>query len=127
MRKEQEAGGLNGRAARWGESLSELKARYPGLSFDGGLSDPRLKALLRAGVDFGTALECVSLADIREYLEQEAGRRAAERLALNAGRARENGIAAARTAAYESGAKSLSKRDREEIVRRVLAGEEIRL
>ena len=108
-------------------SLEELEGRYPGLQFTEGLRRPALKELLRAGVDFASALEVACLPEIRAYLEEEAARRAAERLAQNAARAKENAVAAAGTAAYPSGAHAMTKKDRDEIVRRVLAGEEIRL
>lgn len=128
MRKEEEhQETLNGRAEQWRGSLEELEGRYPGLQFTEGLRRPALKELLRAGVDFASALEVACLPEIRAYLEEEAARRAAERLAQNAARAKENAVAAAGTAAYPSGAHAMTKKDRDEIVRRVLAGEEIRL
>ena len=42
-------------------------------------------------------------------------------------RARENGITAGRTAPFGTGRTHLSREDREDIVQRVLRGEEIRL
>lgn len=116
-----------GRAGQWRQGLEEIREKYPQLDVKQGLRAPGLKELLRAGVDFRTAFEAANLEEIRQYIELEAERRAYERMAMNAGRVTENGVASSKTAPFAAGPGGLSKEDREDIVKRVLKGEEIRL
>ena len=92
-----------------------------------GLQKPAVRTLLRAGVDFRTAFEAANLEEIRAQIAARAEQEMVDRMAVNAGRAKENGIAAAKASPFAAGAGQMSKSDREEIVRRVLRGEEIRL
>lgn len=116
-----------GQADRWQQVLLELERAYPGLDLQAGLQKPVMRTLLRAGVDFQTAFEAANLEDIKAQIAAAAEQAMVDRMAVNAGRARENGIAAAKASPFAAGASQMSKSDREEIVRRVLRGEEIRL
>jgi len=116
-----------GRAGQWQEALEKLREQYPQLDIKQGLKARGLKELLKAGVDFKAAFEAANLEEIKQYIELEAERRAYERMAMNAGRVTENGVASSKSAPFAAGPKGLSKEDREDIVKRVLKGEEIRL
>ncbi len=116
-----------GRADGWQEELSALAEKYPSLDIKAGLQKPRLKELLRAGCDFTSAFEAANIDEIVKSAELDAERRMASRLESNAARAEENGVAASRSAPCTSGGRGMFKKDRQDIVDRVLRGEEIRL
>lgn len=116
-----------GKAGQWQGQLNEISRLYPDMDIKEALAKPEIRQLLKAGVDFKTAFEAANMEEIRRYIELDAERRAIERLESNSQRAVENGIAASKSAPFAAGAKGLSKSDRDEIVKRVLMGEEIRL
>lgn len=116
-----------GQAEQWQPVLLEMEWEYPGIDVQDGLQKPAVRTLLRAGVDFRTAFEAANLEEIRAQIAARAEQEMVDRMAVNAGRAKENGIAAAKASPFAAGAGQMSKSDREEIVRRVLRGEEIRL
>lgn len=115
-----------GQAEQWQPVLLEMEREYPGIDVQAGLQKPAVRTLLRAGVDFRTAFEAANLEEIRAQIAARAEQEMVDRMAVNAGRAK-NGIAAAKASPFAAGAGQMSKSDREEIVRRVLRGEEIRL
>lgn len=112
-----------GRADGWQEELSALAEKYPALDIKAGLQKPRLRELLRAGCDFTSAFEAANIDEIVKSAE----RRMVSRLESNAARTEENGVAASRSAPFTWGGRGMSKKDRQDIVDRVLRGEEIRL
>lgn len=116
-----------GRADGWQEELSVLAEKYPALDIKAGLQKPRLRELLRAGCDFTSAFEAANIDEIVKSAELDAERRMASRLESNAARTEENGVAASRSAPFTWGGRGMSKKDRQDIVDRVLRGEEIRL
>jgi len=116
-----------GQADAWQREQMELGNAYPGLDLQGALQKPELKALLRAGLPFRVAFEAANLEEIKAIISAQAEQTMADRMALGAIRARENGITAGRTAPFGTGSVQLSKADREDIVKRVLRGEEVRL
>ena len=116
-----------GQAEQWQQTLLEMEREYPGIDVQAGLQKPAVRTLLRAGVDFRTAFEAANLEEIRAQIAARAEQEMVDRMAVNAGRAKGEGIAAAKASPFAAGAGQMSKSDREEIVRRVLRGEEIRL
>ena len=112
-----------GRADGWQEELSALAEKYPALDIKAGLQKLRLRELLRAGCDFTSAFEAANIDEIVKSAE----RRMVSRLESNAARTEENGVAASRSAPFTWGGRGMSKKDRQDIVDRVLRGEEIRL
>ena len=126
----QLSGGLaaaDGRAAQWQSQLQQIEVLYPGLDIRAGIGKPQLKQLLKAGVDFKTAFEAANIEDIKAYAAMQAEKRLISRLQERAGGVKENGISSSGSGGYPAGASGLSEDDRENIVRRVLKGEEIRL
>ena len=116
-----------GKAGEWQYGWEEINSLYPGMDIKAGLEKPELKKLLRAGLDFKTAFEAANLEEIKQYIELEAEKRMMERFSVNNRRPVENGIASFKSAPFSAGSGKMSKADREEIVKRVLSGEDIRL
>ena len=116
-----------GQADAWQNTLLELQQTYPGLEIEPALQKPALRALLRAGIPFRQAFEAANLEEIKAVIAAQAEQMMVDRMAASALRARENGITAGRTAPFGTGRTHLSREDREDIVQRVLRGEEIRL
>lgn len=116
-----------GKADQWQQAFEEIREIYPEMDMSEALKSPVLKTLIKAGVDFKTAFEAANLEEIKAYIEALAERNVLDRLRQNASRAKENGIAASKSSPFTAGGRGLSKSDREDIVKRVLKGEEIRL
>ncbi|MEA4920798.1 MAG: hypothetical protein VB078_07750 [Clostridiaceae bacterium] len=116
-----------GKADQWQQAFEEIKEIYLEMDMSQALKSPLLKTLIKAGVDFKTAFEAANLETIKTYIEARAERNVLDRLRQNASRAKENGIAASKSSPFTAGGAGLSKSDREDIVKRVLKGEEIRL
>lgn len=116
-----------GKADQWQQALEEIQGLYPEMDMANALKAPMLKPLIKAGADFKTAFEASNLEEIKAYIAARAERDVLSRLRQNASRAKENGIAASKSSPFTAGGSGLSKSDREDIVKRVLKGEEIRL
>lgn len=116
-----------GKADQWQQAIVEIRELYPEMDMAQALKAPMLKTLIKAGLDFKTAFEASNLEEIKAYIADQAERDILGRLRQNASRAKENGIAASKSSPFTAGGAGLSKSDREDIVKRVLKGEEIRL
>lgn len=130
--REQMAAILNAQQAtskadEWQGELGSLRQAYPSLDIENGLKSPKLKELLRAGVDFKTAYEVANFEDIARHIVADTEKRVLEKIETNAARTTENGIAASKTAPFSAGSQSMTKDDRDAIIKRVLRGEQVTL
>lgn len=116
-----------GKAEQWREGYEQVCQLYPDMDVSGAMRQPKMKKLLKAGLDFKTAFEAANLEEIKQHIALESEKRALWRMAENSGRIVENGVAASRSAPFTSSASGMSKEDRADIVKRVLRGEEIKL
>lgn len=109
----------------------ELKKLYPGFDLQAELQNPAFVRLTApgVGVDVRTAYEVVHRDEMRgaemQYAAQKSAQRIAASVQANGRRPAENGAAGAPGAMNKSDPTKLSKEDRAEIKRRVLAGEKI--
>lgn len=114
-------------AESWQQELEGILKDYPGIDVKASLQKPQLRALIKAGLSFREAFEAANLDEIREYIAANAEKALMDKLAASSARVRENGIAASKSSPFTVGSEGMSKSDREDIVKRVLRGEEIRL
>ena len=109
----------------------EVKKLYPAFDLQAELQNPAFVRLTApgVGVDVRTAYEVVHRDEMRgaemQYAAQKSAQRIAASVQANGRRPAENGAAGAPGAMNKSDPTKLSKEDRAEIKRRVLAGEKI--
>lgn len=116
--------------ALWARQAEQARQVYPSLDLRAEAQNPRFRQLLRAGVDVGSAYLVIHQGDILPAAMRHTARVVEQKLVgkLLAGSARpdENGISAQSAAVTRSDVSQMTKADREEIRRRVAAGERIR-
>jgi hypothetical protein len=103
---------------------------YPGFQMEQEMTNPKFKNLLMNGVDVKTAFEVIHHDEILGGAMQYTARKVSEKL-VNAVRNRtsrpaENGMAGRSGNIIRPDVHKLSRKDREQIERRVLRGETIR-
>lgn len=113
---------------RQGEQLKQL---YPGFDLEKELQNPNFVRLTApgVGVDVRTAYEVVHRDEMRgaemKFAAEKAAQRVSASVAANAKRPAENGMKGSSAAINKSDPSQLTKADRAEIKRRVMAGEKI--
>ncbi|MBR7034071.1 MAG: hypothetical protein IKI03_10630 [Clostridia bacterium] len=116
--------------AGWIDQAEKAKERFPSLDLEGEISNPEFASLLLGGVDVERAYVAAHadeiLPAVMKFAVREAGRKMAGRLADNDARATENGAVSRSAALPLSDVRSLSRAQRQEIIRRVGRGEVIR-
>lgn len=113
----------------WMEQAAQTSAVYPDFDLRQEMADPRFARLLRAEVDVRTAYEVLHKDEIIPAAMQYAARTVEQKLASalrsSGSRPSENGIRGASAAVIGSDVSHLSKRDYEEVCRRVARGERV--
>lgn len=116
--------------AQWMEQSKATQTIYPTFNLNEEMQNPRFLDLLRSNIDVRTAYEVVHKDEILPAAMQFTAKKVEQKLtnSIIAGRNRpaENGLAGASASIVKSDVSKLSKADREEIIRRVQAGEKIR-
>lgn len=113
----------------WNQQAQEAKKLYPQLDLDAEIKNPQFKRLLDAGVDVGSAYLVLHQRDLIPAAMQQVAQSVEERLAnkIAAGSARptENGAQSHGGPVVKNDVSTMTKKERAEINRRVLAGEKI--
>lgn len=115
--------------AKWNQESEEAKRFYPNFDFELETQNPSFIDLLKAGVDVKTAFEVVHKDDIiggaMQYTAQEVKQKVVNDIQARGKRPAENGISSQAGIVTKKDVHSLTKKDREEIERRVMRGERI--
>ena len=115
--------------AKWSQESEETKRFYPNFDFSAETQNPDFIDLLKAGVSVKTAYEVVHKDDIiggaMQYTAQEVKQKVVNDIQARGKRPTENGVSSQAGAVVKKDVNSLTKKDREEIERRVMRGERI--
>lgn len=115
--------------AEWGRQIEETKAIYPDFDFDAERQNPEFVRLLKAHVPVKTAYEVLNndklITGAAKVAAQQAQQRTVANIQKRNARPAENGTSSQSASIIKSDVSSLTKKDREEIARRVAAGERI--
>lgn len=117
--------GADRQYAEWIRQAGELAAVYPDFDLKGELGDERFGALLRGGASLRDAYELVHRQSIMEKGAREMEEKIARRVLSGGLRPREGGISAPSAAMVKNDVSQMSKKTRQEIIRRVQRGEKI--
>ena len=115
----------------WLKQADEASGIYPGFNFHRELQNPRFCAILKNGIDVRTAYEVIHHDEIIPAALRcavlDAEKKLANKIMSNEARPTENGSGAGAGATLGTGVPKMSKANRDDIVRRVMRGEIIRL
>lgn len=116
--------------SEWMSQSEALKSVYPGFNLEAELKNPQFTNLLRSNIDVRTAYEVLHKDEIIPAAMQFAAKKVEQKLAskimANGNRPTENALNSQSSAIVKSDVAQLSKADRQEIIKRVAAGEKIR-
>lgn len=118
--------------AQWMKEAEELKEIYPAFDLEAELGNEKFMTLLKApGVNVQTAFEVAHKDEIIPAAMQFAVNKAEEKLTNNiraqGARPTENGLSSQAAAVVKTDPSTWSKADRDEVERRVMRGEKIKL
>ena len=115
----------------WLKQADETSGIYPGFNFHRELQNPRFCAILKNGIDVRTAYEVIHHDEIIPAALRcavlDAEKKLTNKIMSNEARPTENGSGAGAGATLGTGVSKMSKANRDDIVRRVMRGEIIRL
>lgn len=115
--------------AKWNQESEETRRFYPGFDFEAETQNGDFVDLLKAGVNVRTAYEVVHKDEIiggaMQYTAQEVKQKVVNDIRARGNRPAENGIFSQAGVVTKKDVNSLTRRDREEIERRVMRGERI--
>ena len=113
----------------WAQQAQEAKKMYPQLDLQTEIQNPQFKRLLDAGVDVGSAYLVLHQGELipaaMQQVAQDVEQRLANKIAAGGSRPAENGMQPHGGAVVKNDVSTMTKKDRAEINRRVLAGEKI--
>ena len=116
--------------AQWMDQAKNAQKVYPSLNIREEIKNPNFASLLRAGIDVKTAYEVVHKDEIipaaMQFTAKTVEQKLTNKIIAGGARPTENGISSQSATVVKSDVSQLSKKDREEIIRRVRNGEKIR-
>lgn len=116
--------------ATWMEQAKEASKSFPNLDLGEELRNPQFISLLKSGIDVGTAYFAIHhetlIPKAMEYTAKSVEQKVVNKIASQGARPLENGVSNSTGVQVKSDVSQLSKKDRQEIARRVALGEKIR-
>ena len=113
----------------WMEQGEQLKSIYPTFDFSNESQNEDFRKLLQNGIDVKTAYEVMHKDDIiggaMQYTAQQVQQQVVNNIKARNARPSENGLTSQGAVVTKKDVRSLTKRDRDEIDRRVIRGEKI--
>lgn len=109
----------------WLSQAKELRESYPGFDLAAELSDHRFRELLRSGVPMGDAYELIHRDELMEKTARDMEERISRRILSGMSLPRENGMGGVSSAVMKQDMSQMSKKARQDIIRRVQRGERI--
>lgn len=117
--------------AQWMEQAKNAKQMYPNLDLNTEVKNPQFRRLLGAGIDVGTAYHVIHKDEIlpaaMQHTAKAVEQKIANKIIANGARPDENGTSSQSSVITKTDVSQFTKADRQEIIRRVAAGERIRL
>ena len=132
--KRQIEDGLHERKIRqtvdsWMKDAKALSEKHPDFDLENEAQNPQFAKLLKAGVDLKSAYYAVHHENIVDRLTQEASKMASVKITdsirARGSRPNENGLSDKSTAIIKTDVSKLTPKQRAEIAKRVMRGEEI--
>jgi len=116
----------------WMDEAEQLREVYPSFDLQAEIKNPNFVELMKLPIfNLKTAYEFIHKDEIQaaasQVVAQQVEQRIANRMASNANLPVENGVASASAAVAVRDASSLTKAERDDIIRRVMAGEKVTL
>lgn len=115
---------------KWIDEGEALKEIYPNFDFEAELQNQTFVDLIKRDIDVKTAYEVAhhneQLGGAMQYTAQQVAKKVASSIASRSSRPQENGASSQPAITTKRDVNSLTRKDREEIERRVLRGEKIR-
>jgi hypothetical protein len=116
--------------SQWMQQGEELQQVYPSFSLENEVQNEQFTSLLRNGIDVKTAYEVIHKDEIiggaMQYTAQQVRKQVVSDIQARGNRPAENGLSQVAPALVKKDVNQLTKKDREEIEKRVLRGEKIR-
>lgn len=132
LRAQKEAQGRQAaqqQLAQWAQAAEQVKRVYADFELEAECKNPQFLSMLRSGVPMQHAYEVIHLDAIKGGVAQQAAQNAeravVENIKAKGARPVENGVSSQNAITVKSDVSKLSRKDREEIARRVARGEEI--
>ena len=122
MRTEQMA---RAQYENWLSQAGRLREKYHGFDLAAELTDERFRALLRSGVPMDDAYELIHRNELMEKTARDMEERISRRLLSGESRPRESGMGGGSSAVMRQDMSQMSKKARQDIIRRVQRGERI--
>ncbi len=114
----------------WLEQAEEAKKYYPSLDLESEMQNPRFVDLLRNNIDVKTAFQVLHQDEIlpaaMQYTAKAVEQKLTNNIIANGQRPTENGNSSQSASVIKSDVSTLTKADRQEIIRRVARGEKIK-
>ena len=114
----------------WLEQAEEAKKYYPSLDLETEMQNPRFVDLLRNNIDVKTAFQVLHQDEIMpaamQYTAKAVEQKLTNSIIANGQRPTENGNSSQSASVIKSDVSTLTKADRQEIIRRVARGEKIK-
>lgn len=115
--------------AMWMEQARDAQRSYPSLDLGEELRNPQFVALLKNGIDVGSAYFVLHkdqlIPQAMQYTAKAVEQKLTNKIAASGARPIENGMNSSSSSIVKSDVSQLSKEDRDEIARRVARGERI--
>jgi hypothetical protein len=116
---------------KWYGEAEQVKAQYPGFDLSAEAKNPQFLSMLRAGVPVQHAYEVIHMDDIKAGVAQTTAKRTEKQVVdgirAKGARPQENGTSSQSAFTVKDDPSKWSKKDREEVIRRVARGETIKL
>jgi len=110
---------------KWLSQATQLRETYPDFDIRAELSDNRFRELLKSGVPIGDAYELVHRGELMEKAAKDMEERISRRILSGATRPRESALKSQSSAMMKNDVSQMSKKARQDIIRRVQQGEKI--
>ena len=130
MQEQQSRERSNQLYANWMNQAEDAKKVYPSFDLKAELANPKFLDLLRSNIDVRTAYEVMHKDEIipaaMQFAAQSVEKKISNSIMANASRPTENGMSSQSAVLVKSDVSQLSRKDRDEIRKRVARGEKIR-
>lgn len=110
---------------KWLSQTENVRETYPDFDIKTELLDARFRELLKSGVPIGDAYELVHRSELMEKAAREMEDKISRRILSGTARPRESALKSQSSAMMKSDVSQMSKKARQDIIRRVQQGEKI--
>jgi hypothetical protein len=123
QRQQQEQ--IQAAITNWTSQAEQMKGEYPDFDLRTAMQDDQFLGMIKSNVPVKTAYEILHIDKLKEQIRREAETKTAQNIQAKRNRPSEAASKGVSGAVVKNDVKSLTKKDREEIARRVQRGEKI--